>query len=73
MMYLGPDFKPDRQKLHSLVSQTPSSSSSSSSHSPVPEASDLNSASGLAQLNTILQSSPYLSGETNIQDFIFRV
>jgi len=62
MMYLGPDFKPDRQKLQSLVSQTPSSSSSSSSHSPVPEASDLNSASGLAQLNTILQSSPYLSG-----------
>jgi len=62
MMYLGPDFKPDRQKLQSLVSQTSSSSSSSSSHSPVPEASDLNSASGLAQLNTILQSSPYLSG-----------
>ena len=27
MMYLGPDFKPDRQKLKSLVSQTSSSSS----------------------------------------------
>merc|ERR1719188_2481845 len=62
MMYLGQGFKPDRSQLKSLISQKTSSSSSSSSYSPVPSQSDLNSASGLAQLNTLLQSSPFLSG-----------
>jgi len=52
--------KPDRSQLKSLISQK--TSSSSSTYSPVPSQSDLNSASGSAQLNTLLQSSPFLSG-----------
>jgi len=60
MLYLGQNFKPDRAQLKSLLSSK--ASQSSSSHSVVPSASDLNTGAGLEQLNSILQSSAFLSG-----------
>ena len=69
MLYLGQGFTPDRATLRGLVSRQPAAAAAPASGSfcPVPAASELNSASGLAQLNTILQSSPFLSGEDSSQ------
>ena len=73
MMYLGEDFRPDRQQLRSLVSSQPAGGTKAAQHIAVPPASELNSSGGLAQLNTILQSSTFLSGpgltSTDIQVF----
>ena len=69
MLYLGQGFTPDRATLRGLVSRQPAAAAAPASGSfcPVPAASELNSASGLAQLNTILQSSLFLSGEDSSQ------
>merc|ERR1719238_1413159 len=72
MMYLGEDFTPDRRQLSSLVSSQPAGEARAQ-HIAVPAASELNTSGGLAQLNTILQSSTFLSGpqltSTDIQVF----
>ena len=72
MMYLGQDFTPDRRQLSSLVSPRPAGEARAE-HIAVPGGRELTSSGGLAQLNTILQSSPFLSGPgmtaTDIQVF----
>ena len=61
MMYLGQDFKPDRALLSSLTSSASTKATKGGQHVTVPPEADLNSSSGLAQLNSVLQSSPFLS------------
>jgi len=62
MMYLGADFKPIESLVKDLLASK--SQSSSPSFSPLPPKSDLNNDSGLSLLNSCLQSSPFLGGQT---------
>jgi len=61
MLYLGPAFQPDRGQLPRLLSSS-HALSSAPSHAPLP--THPGSPAGLAQLNTVLQGSPFLSGPT---------
>jgi len=61
MMYLGAEFSPVKSLVQDLL--VSKSQSSSPSFSPIPSPTDLNKPPGLSQLNSCLQSCPFLGGQ----------
>jgi len=61
MMYLGAEFSPVKSLVQDLLASK--SQSSSPSFSPLPSPTDLNKPPGLSQLNSCLQSCPFLGGQ----------
>ena len=74
LMYLGPDFKPSKGLVQSLVLGKKAASSGKSTYTPLPDKEVLRSNSGQQMLNSLLQGSPFLSGsaptKTDLEAFL---
>jgi len=64
MMYLGADFKPEKDLVKKLLSGSSGAGGSKAGFEALPSTKDINSPSSLARLNSVLVCQAFLSGES---------